>query len=161
MRAAELDRFFSHVIKGPLPEDCWFWVGAIGDDGYGRFWISRDGRQRAVRPHRYLYEHVTDREITPGDVLMHDCDVPICVHVDAEPARSHLALGTRASNMRDRSSKGRVANGGSVHRMRGLGRAVLYAHSRALRAQLLERGFDRGAIGAILADIDPDQPTLF
>ncbi|WP_420367101.1 hypothetical protein [Curtobacterium sp. L1-20] len=31
------ERFWSHVVKGPAPADCWIWTGAIGDDGYGRF----------------------------------------------------------------------------------------------------------------------------
>jgi hypothetical protein len=33
MTPDELDRFFRKVIKGPAPDDCWIWVGAIADDG--------------------------------------------------------------------------------------------------------------------------------
>jgi hypothetical protein len=48
----EVARFWRHVVKGPGERDCWIWVGAIGDDGYGRFWTTRDGRARVLRPHR-------------------------------------------------------------------------------------------------------------
>ncbi|WP_426624524.1 hypothetical protein ACPPVW_18535 [Leifsonia sp. McL0607] len=156
---SEIDRFLSHVLKGPEPDDCWFWVGAIGDDGYGRFWIRRDGTQRAVRPHRYLYDR-TVGPLTRADVLMHSCDVPLCVHVDADPALSHLAPGTHASNMRDRAQKGRTGNGATTTGMRGISRKALTARSRALRALLLEQGWQRDAIAAALADLI-DHPRLF
>jgi len=40
LTADEIDRFWSHVVKGPRETDCWLWAAggtaAIGDDGYGR-----------------------------------------------------------------------------------------------------------------------------
>lgn len=57
------ERFWEKVVKGPRSQDCWAWVGAIADDGYGRFWIPRDGGgQRAVRPQRYAYEQLTGKD---------------------------------------------------------------------------------------------------
>ena len=45
--------------EGPRETDCWLWAGggtaAIADDGYGRFWVARDGRQRVLRPHRVAW----------------------------------------------------------------------------------------------------------
>jgi hypothetical protein len=32
----ELARFETLVVRGPGPDDCAIWVGAIGGDGYGR-----------------------------------------------------------------------------------------------------------------------------
>ncbi len=59
LTADEVDRFWSRVVKGPRETDCWLWAGggtaAIGDDGYGRFWVSREGRQRVLRPHRVAW----------------------------------------------------------------------------------------------------------
>lgn len=52
-------RFWSHVVRGPKADDCWLWTGAIADDGYGRFWLTDDGRQRVVRPHRLALELAT------------------------------------------------------------------------------------------------------
>jgi hypothetical protein len=51
--AAEIARFHSHVVCGPTPSDCNIWTGAIGADGYGRFYLMRDGVGFCVRPHRY------------------------------------------------------------------------------------------------------------
>lgn len=58
--ARESSRFWSHVLRGPHAVSCWMWTGAIGDDGYGRFWIHDDTapkQQRAVRPHRWALAH--------------------------------------------------------------------------------------------------------
>jgi hypothetical protein len=42
-----------NVVKGPGPEDRDFFTGAIGADGYGRFFIYRGGSGICVRPHRH------------------------------------------------------------------------------------------------------------
>lgn len=41
------------------------------------------------------------RTLTPDVLLMHRCDIPICVHATPGPD-SHLAIGSMAANMRDR-----------------------------------------------------------
>ncbi len=158
MDAVELARFHGHVLRGPTATDCWFWTGAIADDGYGRFWVRRDGRQRAVRPHRHLFEHVHGVSLLPAEQLMHECDIPICVRV-TDDATTHLSVGSNGANMRDREQKHRA--GRDALHMRGLSRKQLAGRSRALRAVLLERGFDRGGIAAVLADVPLYHPTLF
>ncbi len=58
LTADEVDRFWSHVVKGPCEADCWIWTGAIGDDGYGRFWVQSRLHQmqpRVLRPHRVAW----------------------------------------------------------------------------------------------------------
>lgn len=93
-------RFWSKVVKdGPTPAHrpelgpCWLWTGAPSA-GYGRFW---DGSRR-VKPHRYAVN-------APAHlVACHHCDTPLCVR------RSHIFLGTRADNNRDRHLKGRDAS---------------------------------------------------
>lgn len=59
MRISDSERFWSYVVKGPNPEDCWLWAGAVADDGYGRFSVTTNGSRRAVRPHRFAYEELT------------------------------------------------------------------------------------------------------
>jgi hypothetical protein len=158
MNAREQARFFNKVIKGPAANDCWFWVGAIADDGYGRFSIRRDGRERMVRPQRFLFEHLTGRDLDPDTVLLHACDVPICVHVTTDD-RSHLFEGDHRMNMRDREQKGRA---GHYHvGMRGLSRQQLAARSRTLRDVVVTMGWNREAIAAVIAGAGLDQPTLF
>ena len=53
MNQREETRFWEKVIKGPTENACWIWTGAIGDDGYGRFWTQTPGSgQRMLRAHR-------------------------------------------------------------------------------------------------------------
>ncbi|KNC20007.1 hypothetical protein AC792_03215 [Arthrobacter sp. RIT-PI-e] len=155
----ETERFWEKGVKGPRLQDCWIWVGAIADDGYGRFWVPRDGGQRAVRPQRYAYEHLTGETLHPGIALMHMCDVPLCVHASTG-GDSHLLPGTQALNMLDRSRKGRHANA-STFRWRGVGRAQFHAQSVQLRAALLEHGWNEPIIRPLIIGRDPSAPTLF
>lgn len=53
MHASEIARFHRHVVCGPAVSDCDIWTGAIGADGYGRFYLTRAGSGLCVRPHRY------------------------------------------------------------------------------------------------------------
>ena len=110
MSRTEVERFWSFVVKGPEPDDCWFWTGAISDDGYGRFWIKRDGGQQAVRPQRYAWELATGTALPSSTLLLHSCDIPICVHADVDLDVSHVAPGTHRQNMLDRSQRGRYRN---------------------------------------------------
>lgn len=158
MDAATLHRFERKVLRGPEPRDCWFWTGAIADDGYGRFAIRVAGRERMVRPHRLMFEHVTGARLVRSVPLMHECDIPICVHVELGAA-SHLSVGSQGLNMADRERKGRAGRGGLG--MRGLSRRVLARRSRALRSVVLEVGWDREAIAAVLADAPVAHPRLF
>lgn len=158
----EDERFWSHVIKGPGPDDCWIWVGAISDDGYGRFWTRPDGaRQRAVRPSRYAHQRVTGRVLPSTVMLLHACDVPLCVHVDVDPAVSHLFEGDHRVNMLDREQKHRGGNQWSALGWRDISRRQRVTRSRALRATLLEHGWDRARISGVLAGVDQNQPRLF
>ncbi|MUK03212.1 hypothetical protein GM708_15640 [Vibrio cholerae] len=158
-RRGEADRFWEKIVKGPRPHDCWIWTGAVVDDGYGRFWVIRDGEQRARRPQRYAYEHLTGETLHPGIALMHVCDVPLCVHASTG-GDTHLLPGTQALNMLDRSQKGRHANA-STFRWRGVGRAQFRAQSVELRTALLEHGWNEPIIRPLLTGVDPSAPTLF
>lgn len=160
----EVDRFWSKVVRGPLPGDCWLWTGAISTDGYGRFWTSRPGPagQMVHRPHRYAYTLVTGVALTPTDLLMHDCDIPLCVHATATESTSHVLPGDHRANMIDRSRKGRHANGASTWRWRGISRQRRAELSRDLRETVLRHGWDRDRIHAVLTGAGLDgTPTLF
>jgi hypothetical protein len=131
---SEQERFWRRVIKGPDVHDCWIWIGAVSDDGYGRFWINGAGRgQRAVRPSRYAYQDVTGQALAPANLLLHSCDVPLCVHFDVDAARSHLAPGTHRMNMLDRAQRGRHSNRWTTTPYRGLSRAERARRSRERR----------------------------
>lgn len=145
-------RFWSKVYRGPAGA-CWIWLGAIADDGYGRYFLH-DGAGGMVRPHRYAYTLTYETELEELGELMHVCDVPICVNPE------HLAPGTHADNMRDRMRKGR-ANNGAALRFRGLPRSVTAARARSLRAEVMANGWVPERVASILAGQDADAPTLF
>lgn len=73
--AAEIVRFHSHVVCGPTPSDCNIWTGAIGADGYGRFYLTRDGVGFCVRPHRYALA-IAGGSVAAGVLRLHECDNP-------------------------------------------------------------------------------------
>ena len=97
-----LERFWGKVKK---TETCWFWMGSkMRDTRYGQFAIRvptwRGGASRPEQTHRLAYEFAHG-PIPKGMVIMHTCDVPICVNPD------HLRVGTQADNIADKLSKGR------------------------------------------------------
>lgn len=150
------------MVKGPAPADCWIWTGAIGDDGYGRFWVPQaDGGQRAMRPQRWLYEHLTGVALLPDVLLLHACDVPLCVHVDIDLSVSHLAPGTHRGNMLERVQRGRHRNGATALRAAGIARAERVRLSRVLREAFRDHGWDPAAIAAQKTGIEADTPTLW
>lgn len=157
--AREASRFWALVAKDENPRGCWIWIGAISDDGYGRFWVRRDGGQRAVRPHRYAYALVhgeTSLEEVP--VLMHACDNPLCVRASVGDD-SHLWPGDQAANLIDRAQKGNALNQYSA--WRGLTRAQKAERSRQLR-QDIKDGLPVGeAVSAFVARMIPGQLPLF
>ena len=145
-------RFWSKVHRGPEGA-CWIWLGAIADDGYGRYYLH-DGAGGMVRPHRYAYALAHEIELEELGELMHVCDVPVCVN----PA--HLQPGDHTENMRDRMRKGRADNG-AARRFRGLPRAAVAARSRARRDDVQANGGTPDRVAAIIAGQDVDAPTLF
>ncbi|WP_278314995.1 hypothetical protein [Lolliginicoccus levis] len=161
--AAEIARFWAHVVRGPGEDDCWLWTGAISDDGYGRYWLKRAGRQRVVRPHRYALSLALGRPLAADEVAMHGCDSPICVRAGVHAAAGgHVVLGTQADNLRDMAIKRRGGGWpGWMHVARSSERV---ARSRALRAAV-SGGWDAGRVRAALdaaeLAVHPGQHRLF
>ena len=94
-------------------------------------------------------------------MLLHSCDIPICVHADANLQRSHVAPGTARQNMRDCVQKGRHENGSTSWRPAGQSRQERVQRSRDLRAVILEYGWVPERISAALAGVEETHPRLF
>lgn len=99
MRGQSLSRrLWARVDKSG---DCWVWAGGVNHGGYG---VLRKPRGIATLCHRVAY--VLTNGCVPDDIcVLHRCDNRRCCNP------SHLFLGTRGDNNRDRSAKGRTARG--------------------------------------------------
>lgn len=147
MDSAATKRFWDKVIKGQAPGACWVWTGAIGADGYGRFWVKdRDTPEGFImwRAHRYAAAAAFGIEhVQTAEMVTHLCDNPLCVR--AEPGEgSHLFLGNHADNMRERAARGRDNLHGDVFLRRS--RAERAADARELRDFVLEHGYAQEVI---------------
>ena len=89
-------RYSRKVVIIPEPPECHIWIGAIADDGYGRYWHSGI----VERVHRYAYRQ-HHGALDANTVVRHRCDEPLCVN----PA--HLEAGTRSANRNDSTERGR------------------------------------------------------
>ncbi|WJJ14705.1 hypothetical protein P9990_27075 (plasmid) [Prescottella equi] len=160
--AGERERFERLVVRGPDPDDCHIWRGAIADDGYGRFWVTRDDHPRVLRPHRYALALALGEPLAPTVVAMHLCDNPVCVRAEPREALgdrgSHVVAGTQAENLAGMGAKGRGGGHGLPWRWVGMTREMRAARSRALRDAVRD-GWDAEAVRAAL--LSSDQPTLF
>ncbi|NMM92526.1 hypothetical protein B2J88_51285 [Rhodococcus sp. SRB_17] len=146
----ERERFERFIVRGPGERDCAFWTGSISDDGYGRFWLKRDGRQRVVRPHRYALALELGRPLEDSEMAIHEvCDNPICVRVSEALGRPHVVLGTQSQNLAGMGAKGRGGGRGQTWQWYGPDRAARATRSRALR-EALRNGWDADAVQEVL-----------
>lgn len=96
------ERFWVLVNKdGPVTSTelgpCWEWIGCIRRGGYGSFHWSR---YKVVGAHQASWM-LSHGEIPHGKCVLHKCDNRRCVR------ESHLWLGTKTENNRDRDAKGK------------------------------------------------------
>lgn len=156
MQRSEPERFFSHVVKGPAPESCWIWTGAISDDGYGIFWRKdpSNGKDSPIRAHRYALSLIQD-DLADLHAL-HRCDNTLCVKATAQ-ADTHLTAGTRAENMIDRSRRGRSNFQGRPTKSK----SHRAESARILREVTLRDGYSQKAINELMKGIPAEQLTLF
>ena len=94
-------RFWSKVDRRD-PNDCWFWIGAIGIHGYGV--IGRGTREDGViLAHRASWE-IHNGPIPEGSHVLHTCDdrYPAGDHTNRKCVNpAHLKTGSNKENVAD------------------------------------------------------------
>ena len=103
-----VNRFWSKVDRSES-EGCWLWRGTIAlpnkcGQRYGSFGFSEYDKSISYRAHCFSWM-LCNGPIPDGKLIMHSCDVTLCVN----PA--HLSVGTHLENAHDRDRKGRTARG--------------------------------------------------
>ena len=96
------DRRFFDKVDGA--GDCWVWLGAVNDRGYGEFSI----RSRRVKAHRWAYEYLRS-EIPDGLELDHLCRNRACVnpwHLEPVDHRENVVRAYGARPPRTACSNG-------------------------------------------------------
>lgn len=126
------------------------WIGALADDGYGRFHDPNYGdgdlpagrRDSTVRVSRWVW-WAWHGPLPARHVAMHTCDLPICAKLE------HLRPGTQRENLRMAAGRDRLAHvapGGA--RIDHADRRGQAGQSRAIKDAVC------AALGAGIADPD-------
>lgn len=112
---------------------CVVWTGGKDKDGYGKFMVGPAGRQKTMRPHRWLYTLVVG--VLGSRYLLHSCDQPACV------ALQHLSPGTQRQNVADCIAKGRKGKGSAKVSVRDVA-SIKYLHAHGVSLTALAEQFD-------------------
>jgi len=129
-------------------DDCWEWVGALSNNGYGAFVLN----QKTYSSHRIVYELIYG-SISSGYCILHKCNNPSCCNP------SHLYLGTHADNSKQMVNEGRSCRGEkngrsklNVEQIREIRR--LYSTGKYYQRELgIRFGVSRSEIGRIVNGI--------
>lgn len=99
---------YAHQIQPEPNSGCWFWLGAatkarkLAGVGYG---VVNARPLPLQYTHRIAYETIHGLGSAAGRMVLHSCDIPLCVNPD------HLSLGDHRKNAAEAVARGRTARG--------------------------------------------------
>ena len=163
LAAADVQRLRVQIVATAT---CHLWMGSVGSDGYGRFWVpaptsvkepAPDRGSPAARAGRVITPHAAVSALVFGELPLgsthhHDCDVRLCVNT----APGHLRRGTQRENIRQAVARGhqRGSKPGMVD-VRGPGgasRAIQDAIRAAIAAGSTSPQLLAGVLARVLAE---------
>jgi hypothetical protein len=158
---ATTSRFIAKVYRRD-PGACWYWLGALGSDGHGRFRAGSRGAGTSwvVTAHVFAYQHAyglcMQRLMDTDVVIRHRCDEASCQNPE------HLLIGTAADNTGDYCAR-RHRIGGPLTDLRGTaGRAIAIREAILTTRPHGPAATDTAIRAAITAgDLSANQPSLF
>ena len=99
------ERFMKYIRIDP-DSGCWVFTGGIAVTGYGNFYY----KGRSTLAHRASFLLFKEKEIQPGQLILHSCKTKCCCAPD------HLTAGTREQNNgSDRHRDGTALTGERCH----------------------------------------------
>lgn len=107
-KCSSLSRF-EEKIEMITESGCWIWMGA--SSRYGSFYLPEypikmaKGMVKAHAASLYLYKGIY---CSPGQVILHKCDIPLCCNP------YHLKIGTQLENIQDMATKRRYVIPGQI-----------------------------------------------
>jgi hypothetical protein len=132
-------RFWPKVKKG-APDDCWPWIAAHDQRGYGKLGWKGENK-RATHVSLFLLHGAW-----PTQDVLHSCDNPPCVN----PA--HLREGTHLENMREAIERGRFGE------QQGRNFAKLTGEQAA---EIRRRSTDGDALSALAVEFNVSLQTVW
>ena len=111
LSGADVQRLRAQIVP---TASCALWMGAVGSDGYGKFWVPtpptpnvdpavRVRGGRVITPHAAVSALVFG-PLPLGSTHLHDCDVRLCVNTHP----GHLRRGTQRENERQAVARGQL-----------------------------------------------------
>lgn len=90
-----------HTVKSTDPKACYQWTGNIGQNGYARFTLSRNGVRKSFEVHRVIACLKSSCELPSHVLACHKCDNKTC----SNPR--HIYLGNHTTNLIDAHTRDR------------------------------------------------------